>query len=272
MRPAASRRSATSQSRPSEPTRITRHRRSSAATRIAGGDADGDASARIAGPTAPASGSDGLDLDGTLVDSCPDIAAALNEALCDGGPLLPRFGEDEVRTLIGDGAAELVRRAHAARGRAPDGDALDRFRASYAGLCLERTAAYPGIRELLERLRAAPRRRVVVITNKPTDFSERVVSGLGLSSFVDAVLGPERVSRRKPHPAHVLEALEPIGVRPGQAVVVGDGPTDVRAGRAAGCATIAVTWGYRPRAELEAESPDALVDSCAELGRLLLGS
>jgi phosphoglycolate phosphatase len=208
-----------------------------------------------------------LDLDGTLVDSAADIAAALDALMRDGG--LEPFASGEVRAMIGDGAGELVRRAHAAR-RAPlPADALDRFKAHYDACCLDTTACYPGMDGLVRDLAAAGR-LVAIVTNKPTGFSETIVRAVGVAPFVAAVVGPERVRDRKPSPLHVLDALGLLGADPADAVMVGDGPTDVASGRDAGAATIAVTWGYRPRAELAAERPDAFASTVHELRALLL--
>lgn len=147
---------------------------------------------------------------------------------------------------------------------------MERFRAHHDACLLATTRPYEGIPELLERL-AAGGREMAVVTNKPTAFAERVVEGTGLSRWFLAVLGPERAPERKPSGHHVLAALEVLGRRPEEAVMIGDGPTDLRAGRAAGTATAGVLWGYRSREELEAEEPDALAGDVAGL-RALLGA
>lgn len=207
-----------------------------------------------------------LDLDGTLVDSASDLASAVDAMLAEEG--LPPLGEAVVRTLIGDGAAELVRRAHAARAVAEPAGALDRFRHLYGERCLVGTTVYPGVPALLSDL-AASGRRLAVVTNKPTAFSERILEGLGLAPLLDAVVGPELAPARKPSPEHVITALALLGARPEDAVMVGDGPTDVLAGRGAGTATIGVLWGYRTSAELEAAGVDWLARTIDELRALV---
>lgn len=208
-----------------------------------------------------------FDLDGTLVDSAADLASAVDALLAERGraPL----GEAEVRRMIGDGATELLRRAFAARtlDEAP-ASALPRFLELYGERCLEQTRAYDGIPELLARLHAAGR-RLAVVTNKPQAMSELILDGLGLAAHLDAIVGPERASARKPSPEHVLAALTLLGASPAEAVMVGDGPTDVRAGRGAGVATCGVSWGYRPVAELEEAGVEHLVTSVADLGSWL---
>ena len=208
-----------------------------------------------------------FDLDGTLVDSAPDIRSAVNDVLTGEG--LRGLSDAEVRAMIGDGAATLMRRAFAASGAPEPADALAQFRERHDERCLEQTSVYPGMRELLERL-AAGSRRCAVVTNKPTAFAEKILEGLGLRSLLAAVVGPELATAKKPDPAHVRAALEALSCEPSQALMIGDGPTDMASGRLAGCATIAVLWGYRSRAELEPESPTAFAATHVDLARLLL--
>lgn len=209
-----------------------------------------------------------FDLDGTLIDSCPDLQASINDVLAEAD--LAPLGLDRVRSLIGDGAALLVARAFEARHAPEPAGALRRFRERYEARCLDRTRPYDGIIPLLERLAADPDRRAAVITNKPTAFAERILVGLGMRGLVGPVVGPELSRARKPDPAHVLATLDALGARPRESVLVGDGPTDMAAGRAAGCATIAVLWGYRPRAELATHEPSAYAATVPELARLLI--
>lgn len=207
-----------------------------------------------------------FDLDGTLVDSVGDITSAVNDVL--GDERLAPLADADVRRLVGDGAAVLVSRAFRAREAAEPADALARFRARYDARCLDTTRPYAGVPELLAAL-ASRGTRVGVVTNKPTTFAEKVVKALGLARHVGAVVGPELAAAPKPSPAHVLAALERLGAAPSEAVVVGDGSTDVRAGRASGCATVGVLWGYRSREELLACGPDHVVATVGELAALL---
>jgi phosphoglycolate phosphatase len=205
-----------------------------------------------------------FDLDGTLIDSSADITRALSTILVEDGLEAP--SRSETVRMVGDGAAMLVRRAYDRHGRTMPADALARFKACYHACCLEQTRAYAGIPELLADLSG---RDLAVVTNKPEPFAQKVLDGLGLSRHFRAVLGPEAAGAPKPSPEHVRAALAVLGRRPDEAVVIGDGTTDVRAGRAAGAATIAVLWGYRDRATLAAEGPGALAADVAELRRLL---
>ncbi len=209
-----------------------------------------------------------FDLDGTLVDSGDDLAASLNHVLRQDS--LPALGRARVLAMLGDGAPVLVARAYAYHGSEPPADALARFRAHYRRHCLDATRPYPGIEKLLRRLAAG--RAIAVATNKPTAFAERVVEGLGLARYLNAVVGPEVAGGKKPAPELPLAALAALGHRPEDAVMIGDSPADVEAGRRAGTATVAVLWGYRSREQLVASAPDRLAASVGELGEILDGT
>ncbi len=208
-----------------------------------------------------------LDLDGTLVDSAGDLADAVNAMLA--GCSLAPLGDDDVRAMIGDGAAMLVRRAFEARQGAPPPDAMASFRAAYEQRCLVRTTPYPGMDALVRDLAAAGR-QLAVVTNKPTEFATRILEGLDLARSMSAIIGPELARERKPSPWHVRAVLDALGARPEDAVMVGDGTTDIASGLAAGVATIGVLWGYRPVDELVAAGADATTATVDDLRALLL--
>ncbi len=126
----------------------------------------------------------------------------------------------------------------------------------------------PGIVELLRRLAG---RSLAVVTNKPTDQAVRVVDDLGLSPLIPFVVGPELAERCKPAPEPLFAALERLGRQPSEAVMVGDGTTDMLAGRDAGTATVAVLWGYWTREQLAACRPDHMAETVASLAQLLTG-
>ena len=211
-----------------------------------------------------------FDLDGTLVESSEDIANSLNHVMATAGakPLTVT----EVRALIGDGASVLVQRAFAARGQPQPAEALTTFRKHYDEHCLDTTRLYLGMARLLQRLAEAKQpRKMAVITNKPTAFAEKILKALGVLGRFQEVMGPERVPARKPDRGHVLKTVNILGVPPQESVVVGDGPTDIMAGREAGASTIAVLWGYRTRKELTPCQPGRFVETPDELDQLLLG-
>lgn len=206
-----------------------------------------------------------FDLDGTLVDSGDDLAASVNHTLRQDD--LPGLSREQVLQMLGDGAAVLVERAYAYHGVPKPADALTRYRKHYRAHCLDATRLYPGIEELLRRL--APKRAIAVATNKPIAFARQIVTGLGLDAYVDVVVGPESAGAGKPSPGMLLAALESLGHQPGDAVMIGDSPSDVEAGRLAGSATIAVLWGYRDREPLVASLPDGVAATVGELATLI---
>jgi phosphoglycolate phosphatase len=212
-----------------------------------------------------------FDLDGTLIDSAPDLRAAAERVLAEAGR--PALDLSTIKRFIGDGVRKLVERAFAATGPALDGPALDqataRFTAFYEAAATVLTRPYDGVPETLARLRAAGI-RLAVCTNKPAAAAAIVLHELGLAPLIDGVSGGDSVARRKPDPDHVLDALERIDGTPEQAVMVGDNEHDIAAGQAAGLATIAVTYGYA-RVPYPALGADLLIDRFGDLEAALQG-
>ena len=211
-----------------------------------------------------------FDLDGTLVDSGADIAAAANQArLAAGQPPLPA---SVAIGYVGDGVQRLLERVLShdlATGQAGSQvtaeqleAGLGRFAAYYAEHLLDRTRLYPGIAHLLTRL---VDRRLFLATNKPRRFTLAILAGLGLAELFERVVAGDDVVLRKPDPAHLKACLAGTGLQPEQVVVVGDSPNDVLAARALGSRAVAVTWGLVPRQILAAAGPDALVDRAGDL-------
>jgi phosphoglycolate phosphatase len=205
-----------------------------------------------------------FDLDGTLVDSLPDLAIALNKLLAEEGRR--RLAPDEVRVMVGEGALRLVERAFAATGAPADqaGPALvTRFLAHYEGNAAEHTRLFPGAHEALRRL-AADGWRLAVCTNKPYRPSMEILDALGVAPLFAAVLGGDSAPFRKPDPRHLAATLDSMGATPDEAVFVGDSPNDLGAARGLGVPVALVTFGYSrvPVAELGA---DALLDSFHDL-------
>jgi phosphoglycolate phosphatase len=209
-----------------------------------------------------------FDLDGTIVDSAPDIAAALNAALAElGQPVHPLA---EVTTYVGDGAAKLVERAVGQTSPTSEVDQerlLQRFKAQYAANVCVHTRVYPGVVEVLEAF-AARGTPLALVTNKPGDLARALLRALALERFFADVVGDGDGYARKPAPEAALALCARHGAAPGDTLLVGDGRPDVQLAHAAGCRAAAVTWGYTPRDVLAAESPEWLVDSPASLLRL----
>jgi phosphoglycolate phosphatase len=208
-----------------------------------------------------------FDLDGTLVDTLPDLTNAVNEALRERGyaPLLPQ----EVRPMIGDGMPTLLARAFAARGgSAAEAEATHRrFIEIYEGVATENSHPYPGVAETLAALRQRGY-RTAVCTNKPQRASEEVLQGLGLAALFDRVAGGDRYPYRKPDPRHLLALIDEAGGERQRAAMIGDSENDAASARAAGLPLVLMRYGYAriDPAELGAdrvldrfdELPDAL--------------
>jgi len=215
-----------------------------------------------------------FDLDGTLVDSGADIAAAAAHVRRAMG--LEPLPDAVTLGYVGDGARRLVARVlghDPGTGRpsrtVPEADlaaGLAHFGDWYAEHLLDRTTPYPGVRALLDALAPRP---LMVATNKPGRFTRPILAGLGLTDRFVRVLGGDEVVRRKPAPDHLLACLEGLGIAPGRTVMVGDSPNDVAAARAAGMASVAVAWGLVPRATLAASGPTVLVEDAAGLAACL---
>jgi phosphoglycolate phosphatase len=204
-----------------------------------------------------------FDLDGTLVDSAPDLRAALNEMLRERGR--PPLSLPQVKRMIGDGAAALVARALALSGSDPAdaASALPRFIELYEAEAVRLTRPYPAVPETL----AALRRRgygMAICTNKPQRATLAVLEGLGLLTLFDGVAGGDSFAVRKPDPGHLLGLVGAVGARTEAAAMIGDSDNDALVARAAGIPLVLMRYGYA-RADLESLGADALLDHFAEL-------
>ncbi len=204
-----------------------------------------------------------FDLDGTLVDSAPDLHAALDRLMATRG--LPGFLRPEVVAMIGDGAKVLVERALAARGQPFDQAALDTFLEDYGANAAVETAPFPGIREALESL-ARDGWRLAVCTNKPVAPAITLLRELGLAEAFKAIGGGDSYPTRKPDPAHLLATLHDAGSQAARAVMIGDHHNDMAAAKGAGVRPVFAGWGYGPLA-MAAGAPVAATP--AELPALL---
>lgn len=209
-----------------------------------------------------------FDLDGTLVDSAPDLADALDALLAERGH--PPVGLDRTRALIGHGVAELVRRGLEESGEHPTPDmlaeAVQRFLRHYTANLSRKSHAYPGAAEAVAALRRDGW-RLVVCTNKLEASARGLLADLGLLPAFALVAGPDTFGVAKPDPDHLLRCL-PKGDGALPAMMVGDSEVDVAAAKAAGLPVVAVTWGYakQPLAML---GPDAVVTSFADVPQVV---
>jgi phosphoglycolate phosphatase len=206
-----------------------------------------------------------FDLDGTLVDTAPDLVDTLNFILArEGLPLLPY---DEARTLIGGGAKSMLARGLAADGRKPSTEDLERtfaeFIDHYSAHIADRSRPFPGLEATLDRL-AADRFHLAVCTNKLELLSVKLLSALGLAGRFSAICGQDTFGVQKPDPAILRKTIAAAGGRTDAAVMIGDSETDVRTARAAGIPIIAVDFGYTPRPVAEF-NPDRVISHFNDL-------
>ncbi len=182
-----------------------------------------------------------FDLDGTLVDSVPDLAAALNRLLAARG--LAPLSEAEVTPMVGDGVPKLIERAFAARGQSADAAAVATYTADYAEHASERSRAFPGVAETLPALAAAGW-KLAVCTNKPLAASRALLAALGLDGFFAAIGAGDSFAVRKPDPAHLAATLHAAGGSPARAMMVGDHRNDLVAAAGLGIPSVFAAWGY----------------------------
>lgn len=206
-----------------------------------------------------------FDLDGTLVETAPDLIGTLNRMLA--ARSLPAVPRDAASHLVGHGALALLRHgfmeAGAAWDEAQSRPMLDEFLVDYAAHIADGSRPYPGVVETLERL--ATRGAILcVATNKRTDLSVALLVALDLTRHFAVVCGPDAVSARKPDGAHVRETVLKAGGDPARAIMVGDGAPDVQAAKSAGVPCVVVTFGYTPIAPKDLGG-DALIDAFSQL-------
>ena len=213
-----------------------------------------------------------FDLDGTLLDTIHELAAAVNALLAELG--YPSLAKDVVGAMIGKGMANLVRRALAratdvSPAAVDDGevkDALVRYQAHYASGLGRETRLFPGMIEGLSRL-SAMGIPLAVITNKATRFVRPHLAQAGIERFFAVVIGGDDLPTKKPDPGPLRHAAAAFGIPPGRLLMVGDSGNDVEAARAAGCPVLVVPYGYRegkPVQDLHADGIVASVDAVAD--------
>jgi len=206
-----------------------------------------------------------FDLDGTLIDTAPDLMFTLNTVLGEQG--LPPLPYEMASSLVGRGARAMLERGFQADGRPleePEASRLfDRFIDHYLDHIADESRPFPGVIEALDRLEDAGA-ALAVCTNKRTDLSLAVLDALGLTSRFAAIVGPDLAPRPKPDASHLLRAIELAGGDPARALMVGDSINDVLAARNAKVPVVLVSFGYTdiPPRDMDA---DALIDGFDEL-------
>ena len=208
-----------------------------------------------------------FDLDGTLVDSVPDLTVAVDRMLAELGR--PPAGSEQVRLWVGNGARVLVRRAlagalvHEGVDDADTERALALFMDAYADNHAL-TRVYPGVIETLDWLREREV-ALALITNKPARFLPELLADKGLDGYFRWLVGGDTLPQQKPDPAALFWVMDKAGVAAGEALFVGDSRNDVRAARAAGVACVALSYGYNHGEPIAAEQPALVLDDLRQL-------
>jgi len=212
-----------------------------------------------------------IDVDGTLVDSVPDLAYCVDEMMDRLGRT--GHGEAKVRNWVGNGVERLVRRALIGQldGEPPEADfeqAYPIFMELYRDNTSKRSRLYPGIREGLDWLASAGY-HLGCVTNKAAQFTEPLLRDLGVRDAFQIVISGDTLPRKKPDPLPLLHAAGFFGVAPKQALMVGDSVSDVKAARAAGFSIVCMSYGYNHGMDIREAGPDAVIDSLVEIRSLL---
>lgn len=211
-----------------------------------------------------------FDLDGTLVDSLPDLAAASHAALAELG--LPPRSDGDIARFVGQGMASLVERCltwDQPPAPAQVEQALVVFRRHYAHFNGQASSLFPGVKEGLDLCRAQGL-ALGVVTNKPEAFTFPLLEQLGLTPYFSCVVGGDTTPHRKPHPEPLIFACRALGTVPAANVHVGDSVNDFRAARAAGCPALAVPYGYNEGRPVDRGECDALVSDLVAAARWIV--
>jgi len=212
-----------------------------------------------------------IDVDGTLVDSVPDLAWCVDAMMRELN--LPERGEDRVRHWVGNGVDRLVQRAlmNQLDGEYDEGlydKALPIFRAFYAENTSKRSVLYDGVMEALAFLKSTGV-KIGCVTNKASEFTLPILKDLGISEYFETVLCGDQVERKKPDPQPLLMSAETLNVNPQASMMLGDSMSDVKAARAAGFSIVCMSYGYNHGEDIRDYNPDAVVDSMAEIKDLI---
>ena len=201
-----------------------------------------------------------FDLDGTLADTGHDLAASVNFTRAHFA--LSPLPEKLAYANVGRGVEHLLKQSLPEETPRHFDEVMRVFLAHYEQHLLDRTLLYPGVREVLRYFRG---KRRMVVSNKIYRLTLAVLRGLGVAGEFDAIFGGDSAAEKKPHPALLHLALEQFQISPASALMVGDGDTDIEAGKRAGVATCGVTYGLGNKIALVAAEPDVLIDSIGEL-------
>ncbi len=206
-----------------------------------------------------------FDLDGTLIDSRADIASSVNITLTHMD--LPLLEESRIADFVGSGLPQLIERSlRETTGRQPESAGIQEgiriFKEAYGKHLLDQTRLYPNVNEALDRISWAP---LAIVTNKPEDFSRRILDGLGIGSRFRIIVGGDSVQKRKPDPEALIRAMDFCRGSVSETVMIGDSAIDIQAGKAAGVMTCGVLGGFRTQEEIRASGCDVIIKSLLEL-------
>ena len=212
-----------------------------------------------------------IDVDGTLVDSVPDLAYCVDEMM--KALDMPTHGEAKVRNWVGNGVERLTRRALTGQLDGEPDDALFQkaypiFLDLYAENTSKRSCLYPGVEEGLAYLEKEGY-KLGCVTNKASQFTIPLLKDLGAHDHFDIIICGDTLEKKKPDPMPLLHAAEFFAVEPGNAMMLGDSISDVKASRAAGFQIVCMSYGYNHGDDIRDANPDAVIDSMAELPDLL---
>jgi len=215
-----------------------------------------------------------IDVDGTLVDSVPDLAWCVDETMKQIG--LPVRGEAAVRNWVGNGVIRLVERAvindlYAEHDVDLFNKAMPIFNELYAENTSKRSNLYPGVREGLDYLKTTGI-KIGCITNKAEQFTHPLLKDLGIWDEFEIVISGDTLEKKKPDPLPLLHGARELGANPENSLMLGDSTSDVKAARAAGFAIICMSYGYNHGEDIHDSNPDAVIDSMAELKSLIKAS
>ena len=208
-----------------------------------------------------------FDLDGTLIDSRLDLAHSVNAARAHLG--MPPLEDDLVCSYVGNGAPLLLRRALGEQASETEvQEALEFFLQYYRGHALDSTTLYPGVRDSLDRLRAAGQ-RMAVLTNKPVEVSRAILGGLGVGAHFFQVYGGDSFEFKKPNPIGVEVLIRDAGAARERTLMAGDSSVDIQTARNAGVKSCGLTYGFQPET-LSDPPPDLLFDRMEALADWIL--
>ncbi len=216
-----------------------------------------------------------FDFDGTLIDSVPDLADAINTMLTKLNK--PNYSLDTIKEWVGNGSRLLIERALVGKTEVREGEltteeadhAEHLFFEAYSNISASKTVAYPDVDTGLQQLKEAGF-TLALVTNKPIRFVPKILEGLGWTPLFSMVLGGDSLPVKKPDPAPLLHTCETLEFKPAQAYMIGDSINDISAGQNAGIDTLGLSYGYNYGKDIRDSNPDQAFDNFAELLAYLL--